>query len=177
MSEFGMLTDKQDVLLFILYILKCAGKPVTEQTLNDMAMLDGIVNYFQFSEALPELLAARHIAVLDGESVPLYEITALGTDTLRELERTLPRHARDSAQRSVFNVTAKQRRDKQIQCNYVPDNGGYSVTCRIEDDGDVLLSVTLFVPTHEQAQGFMNRFKSDAERIYGGVITLFTDEG
>lgn len=176
MSEPGSLYEKQEIKLFVLYVLSRLSRAVPKQILTDSAMHGGLINYFQLSECIPELIDSGNIIVTDENGEQTYAISAAGDKVLRELERTLPRHARDAAERSVFSVLSTLRRDKQIRCDYKKTETGYTVNCSIDDLDEPLMSISFYVPTLNQAQHFETKFRRDAEKIYSEIIGLFSSE-
>ena len=50
------LTDKFEIKIFILYLLKNIKEPLEFSTINDIVVQDGFVNYFDFAICFAELL-------------------------------------------------------------------------------------------------------------------------
>ena len=61
MARFGFIHSKLDTKLLILYILTRVAGPIDFATLTDLVMCDDGVDYFEFAEALSELLESGHL--------------------------------------------------------------------------------------------------------------------
>ena len=55
------LKDKNDIKIFILYLLKNVGYALDFSNINDIVVQDGVVNYFDFAECFAELIDAGNI--------------------------------------------------------------------------------------------------------------------
>ena len=56
LADIGMLQNKNDVKLLVLYVLRAIDRPVSEEQLGDCIMGTGSANYFDYTEAFDELL-------------------------------------------------------------------------------------------------------------------------
>lgn len=62
------LKDKNDIKIFILYLMKNVGYPLDFPDINDIVVQDGLVNYFDFAECFAELLDTGNISEIKPES-------------------------------------------------------------------------------------------------------------
>ncbi len=85
LADIGMLQNKNDVKLLVLYVLRAIDRPVSEEQLGDCIMGTGSANYFDYTEAFDELLRFGQVLESDG----LYSLTPLGLETIDLLERQL----------------------------------------------------------------------------------------
>ena len=61
----GFIHDKLDIKLLILYLLSRTAAPIDFATLTDLSMCDPGVDYFDFAEAVGELVQSSHILFQD----------------------------------------------------------------------------------------------------------------
>ena len=54
----AQLKDKNDIKIFILYLMRHVGRPLDFVSINDIVVQDGYVGYFDFVECFAELLEA-----------------------------------------------------------------------------------------------------------------------
>lgn len=73
MASFGFISGKLEIKFLILYIASRVVKPVPFETLQELSMCDGGVDYFGFSECLADLVRTEHLTLAEG----LYAITDL----------------------------------------------------------------------------------------------------
>ncbi len=62
MASFGFITDKLEIKFLILYIASRLVGPVPFETLQDLSMCDGGVDYFDFAECLADLGRTEHLS-------------------------------------------------------------------------------------------------------------------
>ena len=82
------LKEKNDIKIFILYLLKNLNYPLDFNTISDIVVQDEFVNYFDFAECFAELLDIGNIEQIPAKpdeqknSPDLYRITATGIQDL-----------------------------------------------------------------------------------------------
>ena len=74
MARYGFIHDKLDIKFLVLYLTARLAGPVDFATLTDLTMCDAGVDYFDFAEAVSELVKTGHLALEDG----CYSITEKG---------------------------------------------------------------------------------------------------
>lgn len=176
--EPGGLRDKNEIKILICYLLKTVGKPLSFDHLNDILQNDGLVNYFEFAQAIHELLETGHIdLVTDEKGNEFYKSTRLGAGTAELFERRLPISVKEKAVKAAIKLLAKIKRESENRVDIVKtENGAYHVKCTILDQSDELLSVSLNVPDKMQADTIKTQFLNDPELVYRGVLALITGD-
>ena len=74
MARYGFIHDKLDIKFLILYLMARVVAPIDFPTLTDLTMCDGGVDYFEFAEAVNELVETGHLVLEDDR----YAITEKG---------------------------------------------------------------------------------------------------
>ena len=133
------LTEKTDIKVFILYLLKNIKEPLEFSTINDIVLQDGFVNYFDFSICFGELVEGGQIEELDGEKGSLYKISALGEEAVSNVEMRLFNTVRVKALRSALRLLAFYKSGSRIKSSVTETEGGYILNCIIEDSKRKLL--------------------------------------
>ena len=72
------LKDKNDIKIFILYLLGSVGYPLDFNTISDIVVQDDFVGYFDFAECFAELVDCGNIEIIHAEPNDLYRITPNG---------------------------------------------------------------------------------------------------
>ena len=83
------LRDRNDIKIFILYLLKNVGRPLLFNELNDVVLQDDLVKYMDFAECLAELTDTGNVLVTQTENGDAYEITAQGVEVAAGLESSI----------------------------------------------------------------------------------------
>ena len=66
MPSFGFISSKLEIKFLILYISARLVEPVPFETLQELSMCDGGVDYFGFSECLADLVRTEHLTLKEG---------------------------------------------------------------------------------------------------------------
>ena len=163
--QVGFISDKLEIKFLILYIAARVIEPVPFEVLQDLAMCDGGVDYFDFSECLADLVRTEHLSLRDG----LYAITQKGRDNSAICESSLPYSVRLQVERL--------RRNALVTASTTPrEKGGYTLTLSLSDELDNVMRLELLVTKEDIAKELEKRFKKNAEGIYSKIIHLLYED-
>ena len=168
MAKFGFIHDKLDIKLLVLYIMNRAAAPIDFATLTDLAMCDSGVDYFQFAEAVAELLESTHLTQ-DGE---YYSITDKGRRTCAAGESSLSPVIRSRCDQRLGPLNEALKRKAQVRAELRPQAGGYDVCLAMDDDQGSLFALTLLAPSQEDGQRIADHFLQHPDRIYNGILGI-----
>lgn len=173
----GGLRDSYEIKILICYLLKSIGAPISKTQMIDVFQSQGLINYFEFTNALQELLESKHIKIVNSvEGDDFYEITSIGVQTADMLERSLPASVREKSLKAAINLLSRAKLESENKVDIVKLNTGFNVKCTILDQsGSDLMSIELFVPDELQAQLVKEQFLNNPESVYKGVIKLLID--
>ena len=166
MAKFGFIHDKLDIKLLVLYIMDRAAAPIDFATLTDLAMCDSGVDYFQFAEAVAELLESSHLTQ-EGEH---YAISNKGRSTCAAGESSLSSVIRRRCDQRLAPLNQALKRKAQVRAELRPQPAGYDVCLTMDDDQGSLFSLTLLAPSQEDGQHIADHFLQHPDRIYNGIL-------
>ena len=166
MARFGFIHDKLDIKLLVLYIMDRVAAPIDFATLTDLALCDSGVDYFQFAEAVAELLESVHLTQ-DGE---FYAVTDKGRRTCAAGESSLSPVIRRRCDQRLAPLNQALKRKAQVRAELRPQSGGYDVCLMMDDDQGSLFSLTLLAPSQEDGQRIADQFLQHPDRIYNGIL-------
>lgn len=166
MAKFGFIHDKLDIKLLVLYIMDRVAAPIDFATLTDLAMCDSGVDYFQFAEAVSELLGSGHLSQ-DGE---FYAATDKGRRACTAGESSLSPVVRSRCDQRLGPLNQALKRKSQVRAELRPQPGGYDVCLTMDDDQGSILSLTLLAPSQEDGQRIADHFLQHPDRIYNGIL-------
>lgn len=167
----GGLTDDTQIRILLCYLVKTAG-PLTRDTLQGALLQEQLVNYFEFVDALAEV-DKQHLVTQNNDGQ--YIITPKGSTVADTLALDLPRTVRESAIRAVMQIqrwkhkAAMNRTHVQEQ-----ENGEYTVTCAIGDQGSDVFRLELIMPDKLTAETIKNSFTARGSEIYSKVMDMLT---
>lgn len=174
MARYGFIHDKLDIKFLILYLMARTAAPIDFPTLTDLTMCDEGVDYFEFSEAVSELVETGHLTLEDGR----YAITEKGRRDGAACESSLPYSVRRKSNLNLAKVNGVLRRNAQVRAQILPrDEGGCTVRMTLDDDGGTLLSLELFSPSQEQAERLAKAFRDRPERVYNEILSSLLEGG
>lgn len=174
MDLYGVIRDKNQVKMLILVLLKGINRPLDIATISEIMLMDGFVNYFDYTQAVDEMLSSHHIDVLETPAGNLYGPTPLGLDAAALFEKDLPLSIRDKMFESAMDVLTKLRANSELICECTSLTDGYTATVGIKEGDSMLFKVSLYCATEAQAQNICQKFKSAPELAYKGILALLT---
>ena len=174
MASFGFITDKLEIKFLILYIASRLVGPVPFETLQDLSMCDGGVDYFDFAECLADLVRTEH---LSKSEEGLYAATDKGRRNSAICESSLPYSVRMHCDENLGKLNGALKRAAQVQTGVEPHPDG---TCTVRlffaDDGGPLMELKFLYPSQEKGRALAERFQETPEAFYHDLMTFLSEE-
>lgn len=166
----GFIHDKLDIKFLILYLASRLTGPVDFSTLTDLAMCDDGIIYFDYAEALAELVSTDHLLLENDQ----YTITEKGLRNGAICESSLPYSVRLKCDRNLTRVNAMLRRNAQVRTEILPreNENGFTLRLILDDNTGNLMTLDWFTGSVEQAQILANRFREVPEDVYHGILDV-----
>ena len=169
MGAFGFISDKLEIKFLILYIASRLVEPVPFEVLQDLAMCDGGVDYFGFSECLADLVRTEHMELEAGQ----YAITPKGRRNGGVCESSLPYSVRMEAEQKLARCNEQLKRRAMVGAAVQPrDKGGYEVVLTLNDELDELMTLRLLVTRQDMALDLQKRFRENPEELYSRILAV-----
>ena len=173
MSRPGFIHDKLDIKFLILYLMARVAAPVDFTTLAELSFCDNGVTYFDFAEALSELVNTGHLTLSDDR----YAITDKGRRNGSVCEDNLPFSVRQRCDRNLAKLNALLRRDAQVRTEVIPrQDGSFTVRMILDDDKGNLMTLDILAVTEDQADSLAKRFRAQPEKLYLEVLHALLEE-
>lgn len=173
MPRYGFIRDKLDIKFLVLYLMARVVAPVDFPTLTDLTLCDDGIDYFDFAEAVAELVKTDHLTLEND----LYSITERGRQNGAACESSLPYSVKRKCNTNLARINSILRRNAQVRAQVIArPEGGFTVTMELDDNGGNLFTLSLFCGSQEQAQKLASGFKARPERIYHEVTTALLEE-
>lgn len=173
MTRMGYIQNDLDLKLLVLYIMNHAAAPITFNQLLELSLCDAGVDYFSLTQAVNHLVETEHLCV-QGEH---YSITEKGRHNSQVCEETLPFSVRRRCDENLITVNEILRREAQIRGELLPrEDGTFTAKLALDDDAGNLFSLDLLVPSREQGELLLTRFKSDPEAFYNVFLASLFPE-
>lgn len=170
------LTNKFEIKVFMLYLLKNIGEPLDITTIGEVVVQDAFVNFFDFSLCFSDLLDARQVEEVEKDGEKLYVISPLGISAVEEVQGAVFTSIREKALRSAQRLLALKRTGNRINCTLEKVDSGYMLDASIVDNEKTLLRLQTFVAEGDYATRMKANFDDRAEVIYKGVMALLSGD-
>ena len=154
-------------------IMARVAAPVDFTTLAELSFCDNGVTYFDFAEALSELVNTGHLTLSDDR----YAITDKGRRNGSVCEDNLPFSVRQRCDRGLSRINAVLRRDAQVRTELLPRTDG-SVTLRmiLDDEKGNLMTLDVLTVSEEQGARLAERFRAQPEKLYLNILQVLLEE-
>lgn len=177
MSEPGAIKDITEVKFLILYVLSYCDRPIALSLLSEMLLKDSLVDFFDTTTALSEMLKTGHVKTGTVDSEDSYECTPLGLEAISLFQKTLPYSAREKAIIAAASILKKMKQDSEIVAKFEKlDESRYMVSLFVVEGLKPMFSINLTAPSAEQARIICDNFKNNTAKICSSVIKLLTEE-
>ena len=188
------LKEKNDIKIFILYLLKNLRYPLDFNTISDIVVQDEFVNYFDFAECFAELLDSGTIeqirvsenieknASIGKNGRPekkseLYRITDNGINVVEQLHSNLLNMIKDKSLKSAMRLLSFKNDGSEVKCSIKECEGDTrELCCEVIEKRQTLMELRIKVDSRQQAEKMAYNFNERPEVIYRGVISLLTGD-
>ncbi len=171
----GGLLNSTQIKVLVCYILANLEEPFPRQDMQELFHARGYANYFALSEAISELTAGGNVRETDENGD--YTITPSGREAAQELAKTLPRSLREGAllaAKDRLNQLEQSKMGNQVEIR--ESDGGFTVTCTVQEGGKALMQVSLWLPQLADAEHVRTVFLKDPSRVYSGIVSYLSEE-
>ena len=166
---------KNNVKIFVLYLMHNINYPLDFITLNDVVMQTDYVMYIDLAESFHEMLDDGLIEAVgeDIEGQTLYVVTKKGQLVASELKSDILDSILDQSLTCALRFLNFRKRGIKISssCEKL-DNGKYLVSFLITENDVVLLQTSLTVDSENRAERMRQNFRERPEAIYKGTTAL-----
>ena len=168
----SVIGSKQNVKIFVLYLMENVGQPLDFVTLNDIVMQTDYIMYLDFAEAFHKMLDDGLIRVAEGNE-DAYVITEKGRTVAENLHSDILSSILDKSLAAAFRYLDFKQRGIETKSSYERrEDGRYDFSCRLLERGEVVFSTTLVVDSADRARRLKENFYERPEVIYRGIHAL-----
>jgi len=172
MAKPGLIHEKLDIKILILYILKRLPSEVDAATLCDLVNCDDGIDYFDYTECLEDLVRTKHI----NEKYGFYSITAKGINNADSVESSLPLMIRNKADKNIRPVSERLMRMAMISAEHAEENNNLYISLGMSDGAGEIIKMKCLVPNEQYAEEIEKNFRLHAEELYQQILKLLQGE-
>ncbi len=171
------LKKKDDIKIFILYLLHNLSRPLEFEDINAIVMQDGVVGGIDFAECFAELLDAGNIKEYSESGKALYVITDRGRHIAESLQGEILGVIRTRSLKSALRFISFKERGSEIKTSFsIRADGKYDLCCQIIDERQLSLEIKVVADNANQLELMRHTFDDRPEVVYRGVLALLTGE-
>ena len=161
--------------LIILYFLKKTGQETSNAILSDFILEYRYTDYFTIQQTLHSLTEDQMISLRQTRKTAFYQITGKGVEILDDFGSQLPVDTR----RQIENYLQENHISIQQAVSAYTDytklrSREYLATGTLKERGNILLSVSLNVPTEQDAIRVCEQFKERQEEVYQSLLKILS---
>lgn len=157
--------------LIVLYMLDKVNFPLTEAQITDFILGKEYTTYFSLRQAISELIDADLIKVETFRNSSHYHICEEGRNTLSYFGNKIsPSIVADIDEYLTTNQYSLLDEVSTTADFYKTTNNEYAVECKVKEKNYDLISLTLTVPTKEQANAICNNWKLESQEVYSYLM-------
>ena len=162
----------------ILFVLSQAGSGVSYDLLINIITEHANINYLEFQLALDNLKCSEYVKIyIDDTERTFYEITDKGETASKLVEKDIPVYIREPIRKSVEPSVQNDKINHMVRVRVRSlDENIHYADCSVYDDDDTLLmKISVFSPTRDEAVNITKKFKENPEKMYAKLISAVAD--
>ncbi len=181
------LRDKNEIKIFVLFLLDKIGYPLDYNTIGSIVVQDGIVRYFDFADCFFQLLDAGHIEKMpkagkrnaedtDEKEDAYFRITPTGREVAHVLGENLMVTVREQGVRSALRHLSLKRMGATVDQSQESLGEGFMYHCSIKDKDGKIMGIDLRVDDQRQLSRIQKNFDERPEIIYRGLLAILSGD-
>ena len=171
------LTEKNDVKIFILYLLMNIEYPVDMTTLSDISVQDDFVQQFVFMDCFFDLFESGAISCSFAHGEQLYSITDAGRKAAEALQSEILPAIRQKSLKSAFRLLSFKKTGAVVDSSVTKEeNGRYTVSVSIKNRTGRVMSASVTAEDEQSAENMRRNFDEKPELVYRGLLSLLSGD-
>ena len=169
MAYRGLIHEKLDIKILILYILRRLPGVVDGDTLATLCQCDEGFTYFDYMECLYELIDARNIDEVEKDH---FRITEKGARSVDEVGNSIPNSVRKEAEELLAPVALSLERASMIETSHERTRNGLTVTLAMSDGKGEVIRMRLLAGNENTAELMEKNFRAHAEEYFFKIVEI-----
>ena len=163
--------------LILLYMLRKVTYPLLNTQLMSFILEQKYTDYFHVQEAINDLVDAGLITREKIRNTSQYTATAEGEQTLEYFVSEIPSEIRADIDAYLRDNAFDIRNESCVRADYErTDSGDYAVRCIVREGKDMIIDLTLSVPTEEAAMTVCAKWPDKSTEIYTRLMKTFFEK-
>ena len=173
MAYRGLIHEKLDIKILILYILRRLPGVVDGDTLTELCQCDEGFTYFDYMECLCELIDAGNIEKVGDDG---FRITEKGARSVDEVGNSIPNSVRKKAEALLAPVARSLERASMIKTSHERTRSGLTVDLAMSDGKGEVIRMRFLAGSENTAELIEKNFRAHAEEYFFKIVEMMTEK-
>lgn len=173
----GIISDKIDVKIFILFLLDNINDVMDYETIYEIVRDCGAIGSFDFAECFSQLEDLGHILTDTEDGIKYCRISDMGREIAHELQSGILEPIREKSSKIAAKFISLKERNATITATVTErDDGKYIVRCSMDESSGEIFGYDVCVSSRAAATKIKNYFESKPTDIYRAFMTVVTGD-
>lgn len=157
--------------LIVLFMLDNSKGPLTNSQISEFVLEREYTNYFHLQQSISELVEAELLNRQTLSNTSFYRLTQEGKTALSYFEKEISPEIRQEIKDYLREKGYGAQRQILTPADYFQKpQGGYGVRCRLLENNNSLIDLSIGVPTLEAAKAICTNWPSKSKDLYGKLM-------
>ncbi len=170
------ISDPVTANILLCYLMQKISKPLDADMLYDIAVTNGMINYFTFQDALQTMEDTNAVSCIYKNNQKYYSLTDKGAEHAEHFHHLIGKSYREHITETAKAVMQRRKLEEQLKISYEPLEQGCHLHVRLVDHTLVLLELTLFTPDEHQAHLLGDKILSNPSAVYHKILRAVMPE-
>lgn len=173
----GSISNIYEIRILICCILKELEKQITAKQLYTVFQMNYTVNYFNFCQAIKELLNENQLQETKNEDNEIFlAITNAGKEIATSLKNNIAKATLEKTIKNMKQFLMEEHENKNKKIYTQTKDDGYSVKLTLEEINSNLMDLELFCPNLKIAENFKKQMKLKTTEIYTAILAIINND-
>lgn len=163
--------------LKLMYIMKIMNLPLTNNEITKLVLEKNYMDYFTLQQILSELCSSNFIELRPQNGSEYYYLADAGKATLEMFSDKLPSSFKEEV--NIIYTTEKKeiKKHHELLGHYFKRAANeFIVNLQVMENNSIIFSMSISVPTEQQAKLICEKWNSNPDKIYGKIIDLLISD-
>ena len=171
------ISDPVTANILLCCLMQKIPKALDADLLYDIAVTNGIINYFAFQDALQTMEETGSVSCIQKEDGKYYSLTEKGTENAERFQHLIGKSYREHIVKTAEAVIHRRQIEEQVKISYEKLTHGCHLHVRLVDHELILLELTLFTPDEHQAKLLGDKILSNPSAVYHKILRAVMPDG
>lgn len=163
--------------LKLMYILSVIDLPLTNTEITKLILERNYMDYFTLQQILSELCNSHFVELSSKNGNEYYYLADAGKATLEMFNDKLPNSFRAEVNNIYTKLKKSLKKQREVLGHYYErSKNEFIVYLQVMENDTVIFSMSINVPTKQQAELICNKWNSNPDEIYGSIIELLVSD-